>query len=207
MSAAASASPIDLVVLAHGVGSSGADLLGLADVWRPRLPGVEFAAPDAPFPFDGAAVGRQWFSIAGVTAVNRADRVEAARAAFDAVVDRAIATAGTTIGRTVLVGFSQGTIMTLDAVGRGRGFAGAIGFSGRMVGVPRVRLDGFPLLLVHGDADGVIPATESDLARASLAAVGAEVELLRIPGEGHGIGPRAAAAGLAFLKRFAGATA
>jgi phospholipase/carboxylesterase len=203
-----SASPsraIDLVLLLHGVGSAGSDLLGLAEAWRPKLAGIGFCAPDAPHPFDGAAMGRQWFSVLGVTAANRAGRIAAAVAAFDAVVDERIAAAGTTRARTVLAGFSQGTIMALDAVGRGRRFAGVIGFSGRLVGVPEGRLDGLPILLVHGEADRVIPASESETARAVLAAAGAEVDLRRLPGEGHGIGPAAAAAGLSFLKRLADA--
>lgn len=204
VSPASSSPAIDLVVLLHGVGSAGAHLVGLADLWRPELPGVAFAAPDAPFAFDGAAMGRQWFSVAGVTTANRADRVAAAASAFDAVVDAAIAAHRTEPGRTVLVGFSQGTIMALDAVARGRRFAGVIGLSGRLVGRPRNGLDGLPVLLAHGEADRVIPSSESVDARAALAAAGATVDLVLVPGEGHGIGPAAARAGLAFLRRLAG---
>ena len=69
-----------LALLLHGVGAQGADMGGLAEALA--LPGLAFAAPDAPFPFDAApgSPGRQWFSVSGVTAANRAARVAAARA-------------------------------------------------------------------------------------------------------------------------------
>jgi phospholipase/carboxylesterase len=199
-----SVSSIDLVVLLHGVGSSGADLARLGAVWGKKLPSLRFASPDGPFAFDGAAMGRQWFSVAGVTVENRPARVAAAAPAFDAVVDAAIAAAGTRIERTVLAGFSQGTIMALDALARGRPFAGILGFSGRMASVVAQRLDRVPVRLVHGEADEVIPVGESEAARERLAAAGARVDLVRLPGEGHGIGPAAAAAGLAFLRGLTG---
>jgi phospholipase/carboxylesterase len=203
--AAVSSSPssIDLVVFLHGVGSSGADLARLGPIFARKLPGLAFAAPDGPEAFDQAAMGRQWFSVLGVTAANRPARVAAAAPAFDAVVDAAIAAAGTVVERTVLAGFSQGTIMSLDAVARGRRFAGVIGWSGRMATVPAVRLEGLPIRLIHGEADGVIPVTESDAARDRLAAAGAVVDVVRLPGEGHGIGPVAVAAGIEFLARLA----
>ena len=191
---------VDLLVFLHGVGSRGDDLAPLGRLWEPRL-GVASAAPDAPYAFDQAAVGRQWFSILGVTATNREARVEAAAAGFDATVDAAIDAAGTTAARTVLVGFSQGTIMALDALVRGRHFAGVLGFSGRLARAPSTSLDGRPILLVHGDADGVIPIAEAISARHVLAEAGAVADFARIAGEGHGIGPAAAAVGLGFLER------
>lgn len=200
MPSAPAASAFDLVVLLHGVGSCGADLAPLGDVWSKRLAGVAFAAPDGPFAFDGGAVGRQWFSVLGVTAANRPARIAAAAPTFDAVVDAAVARAGTRVERTVLCGFSQGTIMALDAIARGRHFAGVLGFSGRMATTPAGGLAGLPVRLVHGDADGVIPIAEAESARVRLAAAGARVDLVPIAGGGHGIGPAAASAGLAFLR-------
>jgi len=191
---------VDLLIFLHGVGSSGDDLAPLAKAWGGRL-GVAAVSPDAPEPFDQAAVGRQWFSVLGVTAANRSARVEAAAARFDVVVDAAIAAAGTVAERTVLVGFSQGTIMALDALVRGRHFAGVLGFSGRLARDPVTSLEGKPILLVHGDADGVIPISEAIAARHALAAAGAEVDFARIAGEGHGIGPAAAAVGYGFLEK------
>lgn len=193
--------PVDLLVLLHGVAAEGSQIAPLGAIWVKRLAGVRFAAPDAPFAWDHGPPGRQWYSLEGVTGESRAARVAAAAGAFDAVVDRAIAEAGTTAARTVLVGFSQGGTMALDAVARGRDFAGLIGLSTRLVTPPSRRLDGFSLRLVHGDADEVIPIGEGERARDAFAAVGAAVDLVRVAGGGHGIGPAAGSAGLAYLRR------
>lgn len=191
---------VDLLIFLHGVGSSGDDLVPLAREWAGRT-GLAVAAPDAPFPFDLAAVGRQWFSVAGVTDENRPGRVEEAAAAFDALVDDEMRLAGTSETHTALIGFSQGTIMALDALGRGRHFAGVLGFSGRLGRPPKATIDRRPVLLVHGDADPVIPVGEAIAARHALEAAGAIADFARIPDGGHGIGPEAAMVGFGFLQR------
>lgn len=193
---------IDLLIFLHGVGASGADLAPLAKLWHDHG-GFAVATPDGPEPFAMAAVGRQWFSIVGVTDANRGERVAAAAASFDAVIDREIAAAGTTAEHTVLVGFSQGTIMALDALVRGRHFAGVVGYSGLLARAPMAAhpLDGAHVLLVHGDADGVIPEERSVAARHALAEAGARADFARIAGGAHGIGPAASAVGYGFVER------
>jgi phospholipase/carboxylesterase len=199
----AGARRIDLVVVLHGVGARGADLAPIARAWARRLTGVRFVTPDAPFPFDEDASLRQWYSLVGVTPENRAGRVAAAAAAFDAVVDGEIARAGTTAARTLLVGFSQGGTMALDAIGRGRDFAGLLAMSTRLAAPPARRLDGFPVRIVHGEADGAIPIAEATRIRDILAAAGARVDFIPVPGCDHTIDFAAAKAGLTFLRDMA----
>ena len=191
---------IDLVVVLHGVGARGADLAPIARAWARRLPGVRFVSPDAPFAFDEDPALRQWYSITGVTPETRAERVASAGGAFDAVIDHEIVRAGTTAARTVLAGFSQGGSMALDALRRGRDFAGLLAMSTRLAAPPGRRLDGFPIRIVHGEADGVIPVSEAVRIGDVLAAAGARVDLVRIPGCDHVIDLAAAKAGLAFLR-------
>jgi phospholipase/carboxylesterase len=179
-----------LVVFLHGVGSRGEDLLPLAGPLRHALPGTAFAAPDAPFPFP-YGMGQQWFSIAGVTEENRAGRIEAARADFDRVIRETIETYGFTekLDRVAFVGFSQGTIMALDALVSGRWPVGAIvGFSGRLASpLPLSPGLATPVLLVHGAADSVIPAAETVKAAATLQALGVDVDSRILPGLDHTI--------------------
>ena len=111
-----------LVVFLHGVGALGADLAPLAEPLSAFLPSTVFAAPDAPARFDGGGPARQWFSVAGISAENRPQRVEQAREAFARVISAAIAERGFAgrLDRVAFFGFSQGSIMALDAVASGR---------------------------------------------------------------------------------------
>ncbi|MFC0686602.1 alpha/beta hydrolase [Novosphingobium clariflavum] len=192
-----------LVILLHGVGSNGADLAGLGQLWRQQLPEARFVSPDAPFAFDGGGAGRQWFSLAGVTADNRPARVEAARAAFDGVIAPIVAAQGfeDRLDRVALVGFSQGTIMALDAVVSGRWpVAALLGYSGRLASPgplepsPQTRV-----ALIHGGSDPVIPPAETTDAAARLSALGIAADSTILPGLGHTISREGAEIGAAFL--------
>ncbi|MGF9764617.1 dienelactone hydrolase family protein [Microvirga sp. 0TCS3.31] len=194
--------PDALVIFLHGVGSNGQDMMALADTWRPSLPGIAFAAPDAPFAFEHGP-GRQWFSIAGVTDQNRPQRIAAARPAFDQVIRMELERHGFVdrLDRVVLVGFSQGSMMLLDAVVSGRWpVAAGVAFAGRLASPPPFEpAHGTRLLLLHGSADGVVPAMEMSQAHAALHAYGLDVDSRLFPGLGHTISPEGAALARAFI--------
>jgi phospholipase/carboxylesterase len=179
-----------LVVFLHGVGSNGADLLQLADSWRSALPGTQFAAPDAPFPSD-FGTGRQWFSVAGITAANRASRVLAAREGFNRVLAGIISAHDLDghLERVALVGFSQGSIMALDALSSGSWpVAAIVGFSGRLATPDPISPSrGTRVLLIHGQADPVIAAEDSVKAAERLRRHGIDADLVLSPGVGHTI--------------------
>jgi phospholipase/carboxylesterase len=191
-----------LVIMLHGVGSSGSDLAPLANAWKGNLPGAVFVSPNAPAPssFGG---GYQWFSVAGVTEDNRSGRIQDARPSFDATISAIIEENGFAdrLDRVALVGFSQGTIMALDAVASGRWPVGAVvGFSGRLASpLPLQPAVETRILLVHGSADQVIPSTESSKAAAALQTLGVNVETLILPGLPHTISAEGAARADNFL--------
>ena len=191
-----------LAILLHGVGAHGSSIAWMAD--HLALPGLAFAAPDAPFAFDQAPGGpaRQWFSVTGVTAANRPARVTAARAPFDAVLSGTIAAHGLSghPARVALIGFSQGAIMALDAVAAGRWPIGAlIAFSGRLATDAPLTPAPAPILIAHGRQDTVIPATEAEQAHAALTAAGARPELILETNLGHAPGPQGMARARALL--------
>lgn len=179
-----------LVILLHGVGSNGADLAPLGESWKARLPDAVFVSPNAPEPSNFGS-GYQWFSVAGVTEENRPARITAARAAFDTVISDIIDENGFNgrLNRVVLVGFSQGTIMSLDAVASGRWpVAAVIGFSGRLASeAPLTPSTETKIMLIHGTSDPVIPSWETEKAEAELKAAGLSVETVIEPGLGHTI--------------------
>ncbi|MBC3947430.1 dienelactone hydrolase family protein [Erwinia persicina] len=191
-----------LVILLHGVGSSGDDLAGLGDHWASTLPGVRFASPNAPVHFEHGA-GWQWFSLTGVTPENRPARVAQARAAFDqtlqAILDQH--QMSDRPDQVVLAGFSQGSIMALDALLSGRWpLAGIVAFSGRLSSpLPLTPALNTPVLLVHGMADEVIPVQESESAEQRLRTLGVQVSSQYEPGVGHAISAQGAARAAAFI--------
>ena len=61
---AASGTADSLVVLLHGYGADGNDLIALGQEWAQQLPDTAFASPHAPMPLQMAGVGgRQWFEL------------------------------------------------------------------------------------------------------------------------------------------------
>ena len=191
-----------LIILLHGVGSNGQNMMTLAHAWRETLPDSAFVAPDAPFACDHGA-GRQWFSIAGVTQQNRAERIAAARPDFDRAVRREIEKHGFAdrLDRVALVGFSQGSMMLLDAVATGRfPVAAGVAFAGRLGTPPHDPARGTRLLLLHGAADTVVPVVELEQARTVLEASGVAVESRVFPNVGHTIIPEAAMLAGEFLR-------
>ena len=191
-----------LIVLLHGVGSSGDDLAGLGQFWRQQLPGVMVATPNGTASFD-MGPGYQWFSVNGISDATRPERIASARRAFHASLEAIINQHQLSPGedRLVLAGFSQGAIMTLDTLVSGAfPLTAAISFSGRLASpTPWQVNNGTPTLLVHGANDPVIAIGESESAAQKLAALGADVDTYFEPGVGHTITANGARKAAQFL--------
>ena len=89
-SAATGGKPNRLVILLHGLGADGNDLIGLAPYWAPLLPEAEFLSPNAPFPCDMAPYGYQWFSSQDRSPGAQLAGVRAAAPILDAFIDEAL---------------------------------------------------------------------------------------------------------------------
>jgi phospholipase/carboxylesterase len=199
--------PTALVVLLHGLGADGHDLIGLAHEWAPLLPDAAFLSPHAPFPCDMAPFGRQWFSLQERTASAILAGIQVAAPILDAWLDSQLARLGLTDDRLALVGFSQGTMMALyTAPRRPRACAAVVGYSGALFATEPLETAPSkpPVLLVHGDADNVVPVQASVNAGAALAAAGFDVRTEIRPGLAHGIDPEGLQMGGEFLARHLG---
>ena len=188
-----------LVVLCHGYGSDGNDLIGLAPHWQRALPGAAFAAPNAPERVPGA--GYQWFALSRIDPEETARGTEAAAPQLNAFINAELARLNLTGDKLALVGFSQGTMMSLYVgLRRNPAPAAIVGFSG-MLSAPEALshlASPPPVLLVHGDMDQVIPPQALFMSANTLAAAGVPVQWHLSKGLAHGIDP----AGLGLASQF-----
>ncbi|MGH7038939.1 MAG: alpha/beta hydrolase [Stellaceae bacterium] len=202
---AAGGKPRRLVLLLHGLGADGNDLIGLAPYWSKLLPEAEFLSPNAPFPCDFAPYGYQWYSVQDRSPEAQLAGVRAAAPILDGFIDEVLALRGLAARDLALVGFSQGTVMALFAgLRRAEPVAGIIGFSGRLVApellASEVRARP-PVLLVHGTEDPMISYQEMAAAETALKTAGITVESLTCPGLGHAIDEQGLTRGGRFLQQ------
>ncbi len=194
-----------LVVLLHGYGADGNDLIALAPMLAEGLPGAAFIAPHAPEPCDAMPFGRQWFSFTQFDPdlwrrdpANLDRAMEAmgpgaatAAASLDAFLDAQMTAHGLGPDRVALIGFSQGTMVALHAaLRRPAPLAAVIGFSGALPApsaLPAEITARPPVTLIHGEADPVVPVPALAHAAAGLKAAGVAVESHSRPGLEHGI--------------------
>lgn len=204
---ASKAAPRQLVVLCHGLGADSHDLIDLAHAWAPAVPDAAFASVDAPFTHD-SGFGRQWWSVA-----DRAPSVMEAGARraspfLSAFIDAELQRQNLPADAFALMGFSQGAMISLFAgLRHGKSPRAILAFSGALVAPETLAAEMTgrpPVLLVHGEADDVVPVARSREAEAALRAAGVPVEAMYIPRLGHGIDETGISLGaLALQKAFA----
>jgi phospholipase/carboxylesterase len=196
-----------LVVFVHGYGANGADLLGLAEPLAPHLPDTVFVAPDAPERCRGNPFGFQWFPVSWLdgSPPEAATRGLAASAGdLNAFLDARLAEEGLADQAMALIGFSQGSMMSLHiAPRRVRPAAAVVAFSGRLLEPERLAAETRvrpPVLLLHGDQDPVVPFEDMALAGDALVKAGFETYGHVMADAGHSISPDGLSAALGFLK-------
>lgn len=193
-----------LIVFLHGYGADGNDLLDIGRAWSAELPGAAFASPHAPHPCGMAPVGREWFPLTLRDPSEYRRGAAAAAPHLDAFLDAELKRLGLADDALALVGFSQGTMMALHtAPRRAKPCAAVIGYSGLLPGaeaLPGETVARPPVLLVHGEADEVVPPAMTGRAAEALHEAGFEVEAYTAPGLGHGIAPQGLRLGLDFAK-------
>ncbi len=194
-----------LVILLHGYGANGEDLIGLASHLAKVLPGAAFVAPNAPEPCTQSAFGYQWWGIGSFSAEERLAGANKAAPVLEDFISQELERAGLHEGNLALIGFSQGTMMGLHVgLRRRQQVAGIIGFSGGLVGpetLPGEIRTRPPVLMIHGDADQMLPIQSMFDAVQGLGAADIKVEWHICQGLGHGIAPEGLALACKFLDR------
>ena len=207
---ASGGAPKQLVVLCHGVGASGQDLIGLAPQIGGALPDALIVAPDGPEACDYASAGRQWFSLRSMNPALLGAGARRAATALDGFIDATLAKHNLPPTAYALAGFSQGAMMVLfTGLRRAAAPRAILAYSGALVDAAMLAAEAknhAPVLLVHGEADNVVPAFLSRQAETALRAAGIPVHSLFAPGLGHSMDDAGLAAGIGFLRGAFGAT-
>ncbi|HEX3857970.1 MAG TPA: prolyl oligopeptidase family serine peptidase [Pseudolabrys sp.] len=199
-----------LVVFLHGYGADGNDLIEIGRAWQSLLPDAAFVSPHAPNPCGQAPTGREWFPLTMRDPGERWTGVNAAAPALDNFLDGELQRRKLPATALALVGFSQGTMMSLHAgLRRTTAPAAIVGYSGMLVVPDDVEPEEFateirskpPVLLIHGDQDPLIPVQALFQAAQNLAALDVPVEWHISPGVGHGIDEEGLRHGGEFLAR------
>ncbi len=186
-------SPKQIILLLHGFGSSGADMISLAPHWQDTLPDALFLAPHAPQRCGMMATGYQWWGLSGFAPSALAAGAASAAPAINAFIDRKLAQYDLTEADLALVGFSQGTMMALHiGLRRPRAVASVVGYSGMLTGTAELTQKNCPkppVLLVHGTADPVVPIAALHKAESELRRLDVQVTTHVSHGVAHTVDP------------------
>ena len=196
-----------LVVFLHGYGADGKDLIDLAKPFGMALPNASFISPDAPHPCAMSPQGRQWFPIEEIPM----GAIRASLGLLD-LIQNEIKKLSLTFKDVILIGFSQGAMMSMQCLLINNEQLGAIiGYSGALkkenidaandqILNGKHKYSDTPILLVHGEQDEVVPFQSLEKSKNLLNKIGFNVQTLSRQDLAHGIDPEGISKGMEFLK-------
>ena len=196
-----------LVVFLHGYGADGRDLIDLDKPFGMALPNASFISPDAPHPCAMSPQGRQWFPIEEIPK----GAIKASLGLLD-LIDNEAKKLNLTFKDVILIGFSQGAMMSMQCLLINHEQLGAIiGYSGALkkenidaandqILNGKHKYSDTPILLVHGEQDEVVPFQSLEKSKYLLNKIGFNVQTLSRQDLAHGIDPEGISKGMEFLK-------
>lgn len=182
-----------VVVLLHGYGANGGDLLSLGTEWQEELPDAAFVSPNAPDICDAFSAGYQWFPIRAVEKreIEREKQVQNVVPVLNSFLDEQLKKWSVDDSALAVAGFSQGAMMAMYAMPRrARPCAAIVGYSGMLIDAEGLRQPGIvkvPVLAIHGDADTIVAPDSLKDVEKGFSEAGFEVETVMRPGLAHGI--------------------
>lgn len=191
-----------LVVLLHGLGSDGHDLIGLVPSMKNDLPKCHFFAPHGVEAYDQAPYGRQWFSLQDQTPQVMQQLLENNIAPLVEIIKQKQKELCLTNEDTIIMGFSQGAMMGLYlTLIQEAPFLCMIGFAGLLLIPSQCVNKTTPVCLIHGELDQVIPVEAMDHTIQYLAKYHIPYDGYRLPGLAHSIDDRGLGHAINFIKK------
>ncbi len=192
------------LIMLHGYGSDGFDLLHIGNLWQQTLPNLGIYSLQAPEPCQDVPSGRQWFYIKDMDPHTLYRGAQNASKYLERALLNAVEHTKVPLENTILMGFSQGAMMALyTGLYRCPQVRGILAYSGGIFSPdePLIEAKDIDICLIHGDADTVVPLPLFEASSHKLKAEGLKVEEHLLPGLEHSIDDRAFRIGEAFLQQ------
>jgi phospholipase/carboxylesterase len=205
-----------IVIFLHGYGASGSNLIDIADEWKHALSDTLFVAPNAPERCDVSPSGYQWFGLADFNPFNIAQGLDRTTPKLHAYITHLMQTHKVAAKDIALVGFSQGTILSLNMLFSDITLGCIVGYSGAFY--PPINIEQInkslsnnsvqspisthsAVLLVHGTHDTVVPYAAMHQAQMALSAYKIKIETHTCHGLEHSIDHEGLKEGIKFLTK------
>jgi phospholipase/carboxylesterase len=185
-----------LFVFLHGCGATAQSMIPIAFRFQARFPSAALVVPSGFDPDARGGAAQDWYPTRGLTCDNHRERVAAVLPDVDDMVRREQTNLGVPASRTVLIGFSQGGTVALEAV-KAPGLASAVvAFSSRFAQTPaRGSRIASRIHLVHGEFDSVVSRVYAERAARVLEGLHVPVTLDIVEDLGHALSQRAISLG------------
>ena len=191
----------NLVFLLHGWGSNGNDLIQLSYHWKSNLDSITFIAPNGPEICEGNPSGRQWFNILTQNSAEIDTGLDNSFILLNKYIDFNLNNFNLGKEDFFLVGFSQGTMLSLYTSIR-RKCRGVIGYSGAFIdtNLPEKSIKN-DILLIHGESDSVVPIARMEHAVEKLSSMSDTLETKVYKNLEHSINEDGLILGCDFIKK------
>ena len=180
-----------LVIFCHGYGADGNDLIGLANYFQQALPEAYFISPNAPETCPMNPMGYQWFDFTSNDPNLIWKKVIDAGIILNEFIDHKLKELNLNDNNLSLVGFSQGTMMSLHVgLRRKVAMSSIVGFSGKLIREDILESEMNskpPIYLIHGDQDPMVPYNDTINATKILKDLNVDVQSHISPNTPHSI--------------------
>ena len=151
------------VILLHGYGGDGKDISMLTLNWKRHMPNTVFICPNGHEACPINPSGFQWFDLTKDDTDYILDQSIKAEEKIKLFINEIKQEFNLQNNQICLSGFSQGCMMSLNVgLTSEEKFSCIVGFSGKIINQNNLKLrikNSTDILLIHGDADQVVPST------------------------------------------------